>query len=469
MEQVIRPSQQGIVLVKDDVSLQPSFDQILNNQPGRATGPSSLQAELGSTTSKTNGTIVDELVDDSHKSIPSSSAIPVGEDIMDLFMSRSPIDDFDSSKDKNAFVLNGGNLSQDYHLMHKGQSPNIPGSLEDMQLNFKPTTTSSSKIHVEDQKQEQAQGFKDQIGAQEKTLRKRDLKAHDKHQQQLQQQCQSRVQEVIEKQKINVTEEVVLPENLHIWVKDTETLNLYEAYVQFGDGKFIEKLNKWVKGRKYQCLEHVTDDKLTLKVKIFTFQLHHQTNHPQKIWQQQGSTAHSFLLDEVKAVAQERKDIIKQMKLFQYFIFNVCPPNSELSKWLSRVPPSQIQKYVEDPEHLFIKKEALGRREKRDGHWQHYLIFTEEMCFDEEPQRYPNIFSDKLLIYGSPDFEFQVCPLKRRELVTEQEQLIKNEAENIHSATEAQIIRLSGFRYKYNVSLGVRHNEVYTVYFPKVI
>jgi hypothetical protein len=40
--------------------------------------------------------------------------------------------------------------------MHKGQSPNIPGSLEDMQLQFKPTTTYSSKIHVEDQKEEQA-------------------------------------------------------------------------------------------------------------------------------------------------------------------------------------------------------------------------------------------------------------------------------------------------------------------------
>ena len=54
---------------------------------------------------------MDELIDDSHKSLPSTSAIPVGEDIMDLFMSRSPIDDFDPSKDKNAFVLNGGNLS----------------------------------------------------------------------------------------------------------------------------------------------------------------------------------------------------------------------------------------------------------------------------------------------------------------------------------------------------------------------
>jgi hypothetical protein len=67
--------------------------------------------------------------------------------------------------------------------------------------------------------------------------------------------------------------------------------------------------------------------------------------------------------------------------------------------------------------HPAIRKDALGRREKVEGHWQHFLIFTEEMCFDEEPQRYPNVFSDKLLIYGKPDCEFQVCPLKKRELI----------------------------------------------------
>ena len=87
----------------------------------------------------------------------------------------------------------------------------------------------------------------------------------------------------------------------------------------------------------------------------------------------------------MRAVATERKEILKQLKLFQYFIFNVCPPQSELNKWLTRVPPSQIQKYVDDPEQLFIRKDALGRREKVEGHWQHFLIFTEEMCFDEEP------------------------------------------------------------------------------------
>jgi hypothetical protein len=53
---------------------------------------------------------------------------------MDLLMARSPIGEFDPAKDQNAFVINAAVLSQDYHLMHKGQSPNIPGSLEDAGL-----------------------------------------------------------------------------------------------------------------------------------------------------------------------------------------------------------------------------------------------------------------------------------------------------------------------------------------------
>ena len=55
-------------------------------------------------------------------------------------------------------------------------------------------------------------------------------------------------------------------------VKDTDSLNIYEAVCEFNP-KFLPKLAKWIKSRKYTCLEHVTDDKLTLKVKIFTFLL----------------------------------------------------------------------------------------------------------------------------------------------------------------------------------------------------
>ena len=41
-----------------------------------------------------------------------------------------------------------------------------------------------------------------------------------------------------------------MAENLHIMVKDLETLNQYESYSQF-NVNHIAKLNKWIKKRKY--------------------------------------------------------------------------------------------------------------------------------------------------------------------------------------------------------------------------
>lgn len=150
-------------------------------------------------------------------------------------------------------------------------------------------------------------------------------------------------------------------------MKDLETLNLYESFEVFPDAKKILKLNKWIKARKYSCLEHVTDDKLTLKVKLFPFLLYLNTCHPQKQWKSDSANS-QYLLDEIKAVTQERRSIMKDLKLFEYFIFNVCPTNQELSKWVARVAPSQIAKYVDNPENLYVKKQALGRRETVDGH-----------------------------------------------------------------------------------------------------
>ena len=86
------------------------------------------------------------------------------------------------------------------------------------------------------------------------------------------------------------------------------------------------------------------------------------------------------------------------------------------------------------------------------------------MCFDEEPQRYPNVFPDKLLIYGRPTFDLQVCPLKRREQILDADLCLEPEQVSI----EQSINELRGFRFKYNVSLAVQHNEVYTVFFPRL-
>ena len=98
---------------------------------------------------------------------------------------------------------------------------------------------------------------------------------------------------------------------MYICVKDMETLTEYETCCSF-QRKFLKRFAGWIKKGKYTCLEHVTDDKLTLKVKIFTFSLQAK--------QQDDS---SMLLNEIKLIKNERKSINKEIDLFQFFILNV--------------------------------------------------------------------------------------------------------------------------------------------------
>ncbi|TNV79953.1 hypothetical protein FGO68_gene14938 [Halteria grandinella] len=404
-------------LVKDSISPSASLDQILNGIIDQQKGPSSVMAEIGSSkTTETTAAVVESMAQ---------------EDVLQMFLNRSPLLEEDNSQPKAAVV------SQDYQLMAMGvagksasQDKSIENSLENP---FK--------------EQNDEQG-----GGKQQLLRKRDLKALERQQQQQQ---YSKI--VTEKQIIRVTEEVLLPENVHIQVKDKETLNLYEAWIAMPDQKHIAKLTKWLQTRKYTCHEHVTDDKLTLKAKLFNFTLYTSQFHPQLNWYRETSP-HTYLLEEVKSVQRERKNLLKDLKLFQYFLFNVCPPGGELQKWLSRIPQTQLDRYVNDPEQLFIKKQAIGR--VQNG--QNSLVFSEEMCFDEEPQRYPNVFADKLYVYTESDGEFRVFPLKRREL---QEDAIEScEGGGVN---EWEIMKIRGYRYRYLVGASVQQNECYTVYFPK--
>ena len=65
---------------------------------------------MGSTTSKTNGTVIDEIINEGP-----SAGLQASDDIMDLLMARSPIGECERAD--GSLII--GNLSQDYHLMHK--------------------------------------------------------------------------------------------------------------------------------------------------------------------------------------------------------------------------------------------------------------------------------------------------------------------------------------------------------------
>lgn len=151
-----------------------------------------------------------------------------------------------------------------------------------------------------------------------------------------------------------------------------------------------------------------------LRVDIFSFELKLKNSGAKLV----------AMLNELRSVRVERESILKDIKLFNYFFFNVFNDqefkSSKMGGLLSKLPVSQIDKYVENPEQLFIVKEALAvyRKGSAGVASATLLCFEEDMCFDEVPQRFPGPFNDKLFING-PGFQFQVCPLTRREAISE--------------------------------------------------
>jgi len=89
-------------------------------------------------------------------------------------------------------------------------------------------------------------------------------------------------------------------------------------------------------------------------------------------------------------------------------------------------------------------KRAIGVKEDREGQSLYFLGFPEEMCFDEEPQRYFTPQADRLFVNG-PSFEFEICQLKKKEMVKKE-----------------------GATCFYSVLAPVKHNCEYEVFFPKV-
>ena len=70
------------------------------------------------------------------------------------------------------------------------------------------------------------------------------------------------------------------------------------------------------------------------------------------------------------------------------------------------MPQAQLEKYIENPESLYVIKEAKaealqpGQFMEDQGAEMSVLKFDEDMCFDEVPQRYPSPNPDKILLDG---------------------------------------------------------------------
>jgi len=70
------------------------------------------------------------------------------------------------------------------------------------------------------------------------------------------------------------------------------------------------------------------------------------------------------MLAELRNVRTERESIVKDLKLFNFFFFNVFSEHDFRSGKgtgiLNKIPAAQIDRYVENPESLFVVKTALA-------------------------------------------------------------------------------------------------------------
>ena len=151
-----------------------------------------------------------------------------------------------------------------------------------------------------------------------------------------------------------VQEEYVSDKNIEIVVRDTENMNEYVARVAF-DEQYLAKLVEWVHKSRYSLVESAMEDHITLKVDIFTFSL--------QLRNVSDEMAARSLLHELKRVKTEREQLLKDIKLFNYFFFNVFNESDfrgRSSNMLPKVPQAQIEKYIENPESLYVIKQAVA-------------------------------------------------------------------------------------------------------------
>jgi hypothetical protein len=162
----------------------------------------------------------------------------------------------------------------------------------------------------------------------------------------------SKPKKIVRKTK-TVTLNYLTDRNIEIIVKDTQNLNEYSATVTF-DQAYLPKLLSWIQKRRFCVNEQASDDKILLRVDIFSFEL--------KLRQAGGDLA--SMIQELRSVRAERESIMRDIKLFNFFFLNVFNEtefkNSKSQGALCKIPQNQIDKYVENPDQLFVTKEALA-------------------------------------------------------------------------------------------------------------
>ena len=131
--------------------------------------------------------------------------------------------------------------------------------------------------------------------------------------------------------------------NVKIRVKNSDTLDEYSG-TAFLNPQYMDKVQRWVKKNKYQCLSLNNDMELELRVEIFKFHL---------------SKAPKSDMDTMKQnLAEMRKDNARlkgQLKLFRYYFLQIW---REKNRHMIDNKTEFRQELVESTSNLFDEVQA---------------------------------------------------------------------------------------------------------------
>lgn len=113
--------------------------------------------------------------------------------------------------------------------------------------------------------------------------------------------------QAIQNKHDSIVEDAQTKNNICIRVKNTDTLDEF-AGEAFLNPQYLDKVQRWVKKNKYQCMSLNNDVEMELRVEIFKF---HLTKQPK------GDI--ETLKQDIAAMRKDNAQLKGQLKLFRYY------------------------------------------------------------------------------------------------------------------------------------------------------
>ena len=149
--------------------------------------------------------------------------------------------------------------------------------------------------------------------------------------------------------------------NVRIRVKNTESLDEFTG-TAFLNPQYLDKVQRWVRKNKFNCVNLNNDMEMELRVEIFKFHL-----------AKQPKSEIDSLKQDIAAMRKDNAKLQGQLKLFRYYFLQVW---REKNRHVIDSKPEFRQELVNSTQGLFDEVQAQGLHLEDFGSKCYYLAFV---------------------------------------------------------------------------------------------